>query len=174
MPDNSQTVDFSDFEALERMIGEDLGVSTWFEIPQEDINAFGDLTQDRDAMHMDPDWATRNSPYGETIAYGFQTLSMMTAMINNILPRGSREAYKLNYGFDRIRLMSPVRAGKRIRGAARLKSVRQRDEDSHILTIVVTIEIEGEDRPAAVCEWLFVVGNDEEEARRPEMPHATA
>lgn len=119
---------------------------------------------------MDPAWAEKNSPYGSTIAYGFQTLSMMTAMLNDLMPRGSREAYKINYGFDRIRLMSPVRAGRRIRGVARLQSVRPRTEDQHIITVAVTIEIEGEDRPAAVCEWLFMVVNAEAEARRPDMP----
>ncbi len=174
MTDTPSGFDFSDFGGLQQFIGKELGVSRWFEIPQEDIDAFGILTKDRDAMHMDPDWATQNSPFGGTIAYGFQTLSMMTAMVNDIMPRGSSEAYKINYGFDRIRLMSPVRAGRRIRGSAKLKSLRRRDDDSHILTVVFTVEIEGEQRPAAVCDWLFVVGNDVEAARRPDMSPQTA
>ena len=168
-----QVIDFSDLSALQANMGSDLGVSDWFEIPQSDIDAFGTLTKDRDAMHMDPDWAAQNSPFRGTIAYGFQTLSMMTAMVNDILPRGSREAYKINYGFDRIRLMSPVRAGKRIRGSAMLKSARARNADSHIATIEMSVEIEGEDRPAVVCEWLVVIANAEAEARRPVMPAVT-
>lgn len=167
-------LDFSDLEQLQQSIGASLGRSRWFEIPQKDIDAFGELTKDRDAMHMDRDWAAKNSPFGSTIAYGFQTLSMMTAMVNDILPRGSREAYKINYGFDHVRLMAPVRAGKRIRGAATLRSVRPRADDSHIVTIELEVEIEGEARPAVVCKWLFLVGNDEAEARRPDMSTAPA
>ncbi|WP_119168490.1 MaoC family dehydratase [Algihabitans albus] len=170
MSASSLAVDFSDLAALEIVIGQPLGISRWFEIQQDDIDAFGILTEDRDAMHMDPEWAAENSPFGGTIAYGFQTLSMMTAMVNDILPRGSREAYKINYGFDRIRLMAPVRAGKRIRGAAQLKSLRAREDDSHIVTITLTVEIEGETRPAAICDWLFIVANSDARARRPDMP----
>lgn len=138
-------------------------------MPQADIDAFGELTKDRDAMHMDPDWAAENSPFGGTITYGFQTLAMMTAMVNDIMPRGSREAYKINYGFDRVRLMSPVHANSRIRGHATLKSVRPKTADSHIVTVELTVEIEGEERPAVVCEWLFLIGNAEAGARRPDM-----
>ena len=167
-------LDLSDFGALQGKLNTQLGVSNWFTIAQADIDAFGELTKDRDAMHMDPDWARHSSPYGGTIAYGFQTLSMMTAMINDILPRGSREAYKINYGFDRIRLMAPVHAGKRIRGRADLKGLRHRDDSSHIVTVELTVEIEDEQRPAAVCEWLFVVGNGDEKMRRPDMSALTA
>lgn len=175
MPVNktSTLLDFSDFTQLQSSIGQSLGRSTWFDMPQDDIDAFGELTKDRDAMHMDPDWATKNSPFGGTIAYGFQTLSMMTAMMNDILPRGSREAYKINYGFDRVRLMAPVHAGKRIRGVATLKSVRPREDDDHIVTVELQVEIEGETRPAVVCEWLFLVGNTDPDARRPDMSQTT-
>ena len=170
----SQKLDFSDLSMLHKAVGTNLGLSRWFDISQDDIDAFGALTKDRDAMHMDPDWALTNSPYHSTIAYGFQTLSMMTAMLNDILPRGSREAYKINYGFDRIRLMSPVRVGKRIRGNAQLKSVRPRGDDQHVVTVALAIEIDGEERPAAICEWLFMVVNAEAEARRPDMPSEQA
>lgn len=166
----SGTLDFSNLKALQEAVGTGLGASRWFLISQDDINAFGALTKDPDSMHMDPAWAEANSPFGSTIAYGFQTLSMMTAMLNDILPRGTREAYKINYGFDRIRLMSPVRAGRRIRGVAELKGVRPRGDDQYVISVAVTIEIEGEARPAASCDWLFMVVNAEAEARRPDMP----
>ncbi len=167
---SSQSLDFSDLSALQLATETHLGASRWFDIQQADIDAFGALTKDLDAMHMDPVWAEEYSPFGGTIAYGFQTLSMMTAMLNDIVPRGSLEAYKINYGFDRIRLMSPVRSGARIRGNAHLKSVRPRSDDQHIITVALTIEIEGEERPAAICDWLFMVVNAEAEARRPDMP----
>lgn len=174
MTKSNPSIDLSDFDALQTSLGAELGHSRWFDIPQSDIDAFGNLTQDRDAMHMDPGWAKQNSPYGGTIAYGFQTLSMMTAMVNDFLPRGSLEAYKLNYGFDRIRLVAPVHEGKRIRGAAMLKSARKCNETSHILTLEFKVEIEGEERPAVVCDWLFVVGNADESARRPNMSTESA
>ena len=174
METEKAALDLSDFGGLQNMLDTQLGVSEWYLMSQTDIDAFGELTKDRDAMHMDPDWARQSSPYGGTIAYGFQTLSMMTAMINDILPRGSREAYKINYGFDRIRLVAPVHAGKRIRGKAHLKGLRPRDDNSHIVTVELTVEIENEHRPAVVCEWLFIVGNGDEKARRPDMSALTA
>jgi len=174
MPTANELLDFSDINALHQAVGSSIGASQWFQIEQHDIDAFGTLTKDPDAMHMDPVWAGQNSPYGSTIAYGFQTLSMMTAMLNDLLPRGSSEAYKINYGFDRVRLMSPVRVGKRIRGVAHLKGVRPRGADQHIITVAMNVEIEGEDRPAAVCDWLFMVVNAESEARRPDMPTSRA
>ncbi len=161
--------DLSDLTALKAALGVHLGTSRWFEIPQTDIDAFGNLTQDRDAMHMDVDWAASNSPFGTTIAYGFQTLSMMTAMMNDIMQRGSAEAYKVNYGFDRIRLLAPVPAGSRIRGQARLRAARERDKASHVLVIEIEVEIEGVDTPAVVADWLFMVVNAEAHSRRPDM-----
>lgn len=166
---STDTPDLSDLEALEAASGRDLGMSRWFDVPQTDIDAFGNLTQDRDAMHMDPGWAAENSPFGTTVAYGFQTLAMMTAMMNDIMPRGSSEAYKVNYGFDRIRLLAPVPAGGRIRGKARLKSARRRDDNSHILSVDFNAEIEGVDTPAVVADWLFLVVNADRDRRRPDM-----
>lgn len=164
-----QAVDLSDFAMLEGSGGLSLGVSRWFDITQSDIDMFGEVTHDRDAMHMDPAWAAEHSPYGTTIAYGFQTLSMLTAMLNDMVPRGTREAYKINYGFDRIRLMAPVPAGSRIRGTAVLRAVRLRDADSHVVTAEITVEIEGAERPALVADWLFLVVNAERGKRRPDM-----
>lgn len=159
----------SDFEKLETQIGSHLGTSSWFQIDQSDIDQFGNLTKDRDAMHMDPVWAQAKSPFGHTIAYGFQTLSMMTAMMNDLLPRGTEEAYKINYGFDRVRLVSPVPAGSRIRGSATLRKVQKRDDQTFMITIEMIVEIDGKDRPAVVSDWLFLVANTDEEERRPDM-----
>ena len=167
------SIDISDISSLSASLGNPLGTSRWFTIDQKSINAFGTTTQDLDAMHMDPDWSKEHNPFGSTIAYGFQTLSMLTAMINDILPRGSEEAYKLNYGFDRVRLMSPVKVGARIRGRARLKDLRRRKDGSTIVSIDVEVEIEGEDKPALVATWLFLIANDIAGRRRPDMKGAT-
>lgn len=162
-------IDLSDRTSLEQHVGQEIGRSSWHAIAQEEINAFGRLTKDVDAMHMDPEWARDHSPFGMTIVYGFQTLSMLTSMINEILKRGSKEAYKLNYGFDRVRLMAPVAAGTPIRGIAKLKKIDDRGPDRFLVTIEMTVEIEAKAKPALVAEWLFMVINGEENERRPEM-----
>lgn len=154
------TLDFSSSESLKASIGKPLGTSRWFKIDQARINAFGKVTEDLEAMHMDPDWANANSPFGQTIAYGFQTLSMLSAMINDILPGGAEEAYKLNYGFDRVRFISPVKEGARVRAEAKLIDVRDRPDGSKIISIEVVVEIEGEEKPALVATWLFMVANN--------------
>ncbi|WP_416797621.1 MaoC/PaaZ C-terminal domain-containing protein [Ciceribacter azotifigens] len=162
-------IDLSDRTSLQKHLGEEIGRSGWYVIDQMDIDAFGRLTKDVDAMHMDPGWAREHSPYGVTIVYGFQTISMMTAMINEILKRGSTEAYKLNYGFDRVRLMAPVPAGSSIRGIAKLKKTEDRGEGRFLVTIEMTVEVDGKEKPAAVADWLFMVVNGDESERRPQM-----
>ncbi|MBZ0163595.1 MAG: hypothetical protein K8H74_12880 [Notoacmeibacter sp.] len=162
-------IDLSDRTSLQQHLGQEIGRSSWHAIDQMDIDAFGRLTRDVDAMHMDPVWARDHSPFGVTIVYGFQTISMMTAMINEILKRGSREAYKLNYGFDRVRLMAPVEVGTSIRGIAKLKKIEDRGPGRFLVTIEMTIEIQGKEKPAAVADWLFMVVNGDEVERRPEM-----
>ncbi|MFC2967736.1 MaoC/PaaZ C-terminal domain-containing protein [Acidimangrovimonas pyrenivorans] len=167
------SIDLSDRVSLQQHIGQEIGRSSWHPICQEDIDTFGRLTRDVDAMHMDPDWARARSPYGQTIVYGFQTISMMTMMINEILNRGSQEAYKLNYGFDRVRLMAPVPAGAPIRGVARLKRIEDRGPARFLVTIEMTVEVRGQAKPAVVADWLFMVVNGAEEERRPEMAGAS-
>lgn len=124
---------------------------------------------DLDAMHMDPTWSKLHSPFGSAIAYGFQTLSMLSAMLNDILPRGSEEPFKLNYGFERVRFLSPVRQGSRIRGKATLADVRVKNDGSTIVSIDVEVEIEGEEKPALFATWLFLIANHMPDQRRPDM-----
>ena len=153
-------LDLSDISSLSNAIGKPIGTSRWFEIDQGSIDAFGTTTKDLEAMHMDAEWSKNHSPFGSTIAYGFQTLSMLTAMINDILPRGSEEAYKLNYGFDRVRFMSPVKVGAHIRAKAKLKELRPGKGASTIVSIDVEVEIEGEEKPALIATWLFLIANN--------------
>ncbi|MEM8789057.1 MAG: MaoC family dehydratase [Pseudomonadota bacterium] len=144
-------------EQLAVRAGQLLGTSRWFAIPQDRIDAFGRITDDVDEMHMSPDWAAEHGPYGGTIAYGFLTLSMLTAMANDVLPRLSGEAYKLNYGFDRVRLMAPVPAGARIRGHMTLGALKDRKPGQHLMTVRVEVEVEGGGKPALVADWLFLI-----------------
>lgn len=144
---------FEDPHALAR-IGQPFGTSRWIDVPQQRITEFGHLTEDPDPMHIDPAWAAANSPFGEPIAFGFLTVSLMTRMINDVLARPSDEVSTLNYGFDRLRLLSPVRAGRRIRGHFVLKSLELRSPTQFRAVFAVTVEIEGEAKPALVADWL--------------------
>lgn len=162
-------LDISDPLSINAHIGTEIGRSDWITLSQQEIDAFGHLTRDVDAMHMDPDWAKAHSPFGTTIVYGFQTVAMMTSMVNQILPRGTREAFKLNYGFDRLRLVAPIGVGVRFRGVARMKSVADRGENRHLITVELTIAIEAKAKPAAVADWLFMVVNGEADQRRPAL-----
>jgi acyl dehydratase len=112
-------------------------------------------------MHVDPAWAAANSPYRETIAYGFLTISLLTHLMHGSMgvqgahdPR--RSGYYLNYGFDRVRLVAPVRTGSRVRGCFKLLE-RKTDEHGRLITTFdCRVEIEGESRPALVAQWLTV------------------
>jgi acyl dehydratase len=131
-------------------------VSDWLVIDQDMISRFGELTLDPDPMHMDPEWAKANGPYGGTIAYGFLTISLLSHLVHLVRSDtgGPRTGHYLNYGFDRLRLVSPVRTGSRIRGRFLVKD-RKPDEKGRILNRYdCSIEIEGQDRPALVAEWL--------------------
>jgi len=140
--------------------GRDLGTSAWVTVTQAMISSFGDVTQDRDPMHVDPAWAAKG-PFGNTIAFGFLTLSLLTHMMHNAMGTDSShydptQGYYLNYGFDRVRFISPVLVGTRIRGHFRVVELRADAGNRNIVKFAATVEIEGNDRPALVAEWLSV------------------
>ena len=149
-----------DFDAMRDNIGEEIGASKWIRIDQEMISDFGRVTLDPDPMHVDPAWAKENSPFGGTILFGFQTMSFLTCLFHDVLSQGVGERYErgvgLNYGFDRMRLMTPIPAGAEIRGVFTLRDVKRRDATSAVQTYEVKVEIRGEDRPALVGEWLVL------------------
>lgn len=138
-------------------------ISPWLLVTQEMIDCFGKGTHDIDPMHMDPEWARRNSPFGGTIAYGFLTMSLLTHLFHT-----AREQYPgftvghaglvfLNYGFNKLRLVSPVPVGTRIRGHfTQAPSDRQTRSGHDVNCFAVRIEIEGQDSPALVADWLSV------------------
>jgi acyl dehydratase len=136
--------------------GEELGVSRWLEIDQARIDAFADLTEDWQYIHVDPEKAKASS-FGTTIAHGFLTLSMMSRFAKDVLPRIDGVVTGINYGMNRLRNVSPVRVGARIRGRFRLLSVRRASPGRYLMTYDVTVEIEGQDKPALVAEWLSML-----------------
>jgi acyl dehydratase len=134
-------------------IGDEIGVSGWLIVDQARIDAFADATEDRQFIHVDPQAATR-TPFGGTIAHGFLTLSLLSRMAAEaiLVPEGLKMA--VNYGFDRVRFLAPVRSGKRVRGRFTLDSVEEKAAGQYLMRHQVTVEIEGEDRPALTAEWL--------------------
>lgn len=137
--------------------GTKLGVSDWVVIDQEMIDDFGRVTRDPDPMHIDPEWAANNSPFGGTIAFGFLTISLLAHLLRSIHKddlTSLEHGVNLNYGFDRVRLIAPVKVNSRVRGHFVLGDERADGGDRKIRKVLATVEIEGEDRPALVAEWL--------------------
>ena len=144
---------------LTTLIGKQMEPGDWFQITQENINKFADVTVDHQFIHIDPE-AAKASPFGGTIAHGFLTLSMLSHLVESCSVMPAEVVMGINYGFDKVRFLTPVHAGKRIRVSVTIADVTPKDGNRYLLKQAVTIEIEGSDSPAAVCEWLtmFVCG----------------
>ena len=139
---------------LAAQTGAVVGTSRWFEIGQGRIDAFADATEDWQFIHVDPDRAAAEVPFGGTIAHGFLTVAMLSAMAYDALPVLAGRTMGVNYGFDRLRFVSPVPAGARIRAAFTLIEAREQAPGEIATKYGVTVEIEGRDKPALVAEWL--------------------
>lgn len=146
----TKTVTRSELTAL---VGSELGVSEWFLIDQARVDRFAEVTLDDQFLHVDPERA-RATPFGGTIAHGFLTLSLLTPLCLPFIPEPANRKLVVNYGFDKVRFVAPVRVGKRIRAAVKLAEVTERKPGNVLIRIDVTVEIEGEDKPALVAEWL--------------------
>lgn len=133
--------------------------SEWFTVTQEVVNQFGLATGDSDWIHTDPERARRESPYGGTIAHGFWTLSMLVHLSRLTTgvdyPPGA--AFGLNYGLNRVRFPGPAPVGARIRLHSELVDIALRDAGRYLVTTENTIEVEGQDKPAVVAEWLALL-----------------
>jgi len=145
------------YEKMKAREGELEGVGEWIEIDQERINAFADVTEDHQFIHIDPKLAAELSPWGTTIAHGFLTLSLLTKLSESI-PRDLTDfdgvVMGVNYGFDKVRFVSPVKVGSRIRASATSKAVELKDPNTIQMTRTMTVEIEGESKPALVADWI--------------------
>jgi acyl dehydratase len=140
-------------DAYKAMIGQEVGVSRWFEVGQDRIDKFADVTEDHQFIHVDPERA-KATPFGGTVAHGFLTLSLLAPMMFDGQPRIAGTQMAVNYGFDRVRMMSPVRAGSRVRGRFVLSDVVDRGPGEVLVKSQVTVEIEGAEKPALVAESL--------------------
>jgi acyl dehydratase len=134
---------------------EDLGRTGWHEVSQDRIDRFADVTGDRQWIHVDPERARREGPFGGTIAHGALTLSLCTTFLTEVV-RVEGVTFVVNGGFDRVRFQAPVRAGARLRGAVRLKESRRLGDGARIV-VRTRAEIEGETRPACVADQVLAL-----------------
>ena len=140
-------------EELTAMVGRQLGTSDWFLIDQERVDEFADVTLDHQFVHVDRKRA-KATPFGGTIAHGFLTLSLLVHLCLPFIPTLANRKLVVNYGFDKVRFAAPVKVGKRIRAVSKLGEVTERKLGQVVMRVDVTVEIEGEDKPALVAEWL--------------------
>ena len=138
---------------LPSLVGQEIGVSDWLTMDQQRIDEFAESTEDRQFIHIDPEAAAR-TPFGTTIAHGFLSLSMLSRMAAEVMLIPDSTKMAVNYGLDRVRFIAPVKSGKRIRGRFRLDSVEEKAPGQLLFRHTVTVEIEGEEKPALTAEWL--------------------
>lgn len=139
-------------DELVNAIGTKLPSSPWIELSQERINTFADCTGDNYFIHVDEEKA-KQTPLGGTIAHGLLTLSLLPALMENfVVPENM--VHGLNYGFDKVRFLAPVRSGKRVRLHSEVLNIERKDENRFVFKIAVTVEIEGEETPALIAEWM--------------------
>ncbi len=144
-----------DRDGMIAAVGQELGQSDWFTVDQARIDAFGEVSGDRQFIHMDPERAAQTS-FGGTVAHGMLTLSMMSGMAYAALPAVVGASASVNYGFDMVRFIAPVPSGARIRGRYRLLEATPRGRGSLMCRFDATVEIEGAARPALTADWLIL------------------
>ena len=150
-PVRSMTLD-----ELTSYTGKEIGVSEWFTLDQDKINKFADVTEDHMFLHVNPELA-RATPFGGTIAHGLFTLSMVPVMAYQAMPGVSGTKMGVNYGYNKVRFMAPVASGKRIRGRFVLKGIQPQEGGRMQILQDVTVEIEGETKPALAAEWITMI-----------------
>ena len=144
-------------ETYQGMVGKEIGVSSWHLLDQGRIDTYADVIEDHQFIHVDPERARKETAFGTTIAHGFLTMSLMSIMSYEVMPVLEGTAMGVNYGFDKLRFISPVRSGKRIRGRFVLAEAKLRKPNELQSRTNVTVEIEGEDKPALVAEWRGLI-----------------
>jgi len=138
---------------LQSLIGTEVGVSRWIEVDQARIDAFAKITEDEQFIHVDPE-AAKATPFGGTIAHGFLTLSLASAMSYDAVAPLEGVVMGVNYGFDKLRFLAPVPAGSKVRGRFKLLSAEDKGGGRWLLKHELTVEIDGAEKPALIAEWL--------------------
>jgi acyl dehydratase len=144
-------------EQLQKSVGTEIGVSPWREVTQHMIDLFADATDDHQFIHCDPERAARETPFGGTIAHGFLTLSLLSAMTYETLPPLEGAGMAINQGFESLKFLMPVKTGARIRTHFVLAETKVRPSGWVNVNYDVTIEVENMVKPALVARWLTVI-----------------
>lgn len=139
--------------ALKNLVGREIGITGWLELTQERINRFADVTEDRQWIHVAPERAAKESPYGSTIGHGFLTLSLLSHFLSQLPQPREGARMSVNYGLNRVRFPAPVPAGAKIRARFVLGNLKE-EETFLDATYSVSIEREGGDKPCCVAEWI--------------------
>jgi acyl dehydratase len=139
--------------SLKKWVGREVGTTEWFGVAQERIEQFAEATEDRQWIHIDQARATRESPYGATIAHGFLTLSLVSRLVKEVIQIESGVRLAVNYGLNRVRFPSAVRADSRIRARVAVQAVKERPDGVEAI-YAVTIESEQSVKPVCAAEWI--------------------
>jgi acyl dehydratase len=143
-------------EEIRARVGSEVGVSDWLLVDQRAIDAFAEITQDHQFIHIDPE-AAAQTPFGGTVAHGFLTLSLLSRMAADAMLRPETVRMGVNYGFEKVRFIAPVRSGRRVRGRFRLDRFEEKNPGQWQFVHNVTVEIEGEDKPALIADWIGMI-----------------
>src|SRR5882757_7185047 len=144
-------------EAYRSMVGHEVGVSSWHLVDQIRIDVYADVIEDHQFIHVDPERAKRETSFGTTVAHGFLTMSLLSIMSYEVLPPIEGATMGVNYGFDRLRFVSPVRSGSRVRGRFTLTEATLRKPTEMLSRTRVSVEIEGEEKLALVADWIGLI-----------------
>lgn len=147
---------------MRELIGKVIGISPWILVDQARIDGFADVTEDHQFLHVDPERAAAEAPFGGTIAHGFLTLSLLVRMANLCAPLLVGNPPIINFGLDKIRWLTPVKSGQRIRGRFTLAEMNEKTPGRILFRHSVSVEIEGEERAAMVAHWLTAALMDDE------------
>jgi acyl dehydratase len=148
------TLALESLQSLKDYAGREIATTGWLAVTQERIQQFADATGDRQWIHVDPERARRESPYGAAIAHGFLTLTLLSHFMREAIQLPGSVRQTINYGLNRVRFPAPVRAGEKIRARVRLQSYRELP-DSVEAVFDITIETEGATKPCCVAEWIL-------------------
>jgi acyl dehydratase len=147
---------FAPLDDIRAKVGQEIGTSDWLEVTQDRIDQFADATDDHQFIHVDP-VAAAAVGFGGTIAHGFLSLSLLSRMAADVMLVPDSLRMAVNYGLDRVRFVAPVKSGKRVRGRFVLDSVDEKAPGQILLRHTVTVEIEGEEKPALTAQWLGLI-----------------
>jgi len=143
-------------DEIRAKVGLPVGVSDWIEVGQDRISQFADATDDHQFIHVDPA-AAAAAGFGGTIAHGFLTLSLLSRMAADAMLIPDTTSMAVNYGLDRVRFLAPVKSGTRVRGHFTLESAEEKAPGQLLLKHQVTVEIEGQEKPALTAQWLGLI-----------------